>query len=282
MTTTDHAPYHRTERAPDALRPLALSTAVLIHPEGSAEISFGRTRVLCTASVENRVPPFAEEEGKGWVTAEYAMLPRSTNTRGRRGQNSRAKEISRLVGRTLRQAVDLSKLQGFTVTVDCDVLQADGGTRTAAITGGYVALHQAVSALIAAGKVPADALAEPVEPRRRRGPPPEDEDAEHPGEADQPDHPPFRARVLAGRDEDVGDAQDQKEGPEREDCAGDVLDPGRGVGADVHGAPAGGRYYVLIGSRLRGFGDSRRAGASDQWATVVPCPSARPASARSV
>ena len=162
MTTTDHAPYHRTERAPDALRPLALSTAVLIHPEGSAEISFGRTRVLCTASVENRVPPFAEEEGKGWVTAEYAMLPRSTNTRGRRGQNSRAKEISRLVGRTLRQAVDLSKLQGFTVTVDCDVLQADGGTRTAAITGGYVALHQAVSALIAAGKVPADALAEPV------------------------------------------------------------------------------------------------------------------------
>lgn len=154
--------YQRTDRAPDELRPVTLTTDVLLHPEGSAEICFGRTRVLCTASVETRVPSFAEEQGRGWVTAEYAMLPRATDTRGRRGQNGRAKEISRLLGRTLRQAVDLVALQGYAITVDCDVLQADGGTRTAAITGGYVALAQAVLGLVRENKVPRAALREPV------------------------------------------------------------------------------------------------------------------------
>jgi len=154
--------YQRTDRAPDAMRPVNLTTNVLLHPEGSAECTFGRTRVLCTASVEEGAPPFAAARDQGWVTAEYAMLPRATNTRGQRGQNSRAKEISRLVGRTLRQAVDLGALKGYTITVDCDVLQADGGTRTAAITGGWLALALAVRGLIRADKVPAAALGEPT------------------------------------------------------------------------------------------------------------------------
>jgi ribonuclease PH len=154
--------YLRTDRAPDAMRPVTMTTNVLLHPEGSAECSFGRTRVLCTASVEEGAPSFAEARDEGWVTAEYAMLPRATNTRGRRGQNSRAKEISRLVGRTLRQAVDLGSLKGYTITVDCDVLQADGGTRTAAITGGWLALAVAVRGLIRADKVPESALGEPT------------------------------------------------------------------------------------------------------------------------
>lgn len=155
-------PFARVDRDPSALRTVHLETGVLAHPEGSAEIYAGRTRVLCTASVEPGAPPFAEAEGRGWVTAEYAMLPRATHTRGRRGTNGRAKEISRLVGRALRQAVDLRRLVGFTVTVDCDVLQADGGTRTAAITGGYVALALAVQGLIRQGAVSPEALREPV------------------------------------------------------------------------------------------------------------------------
>ncbi len=159
---TQPTPYRRTARAPDALRPLSLQTAVLMHPEGSAEIAFGHTRVLCTASVETTVPAFAEMQGHGWVTAEYAMLPRATNTRGRRTPSGRSREISRLVGRVLRQAVDLEALRGFVVTVDCDVLQADGGTRTAAITGGYVALAQALTGLERAGRVPGSTLREPV------------------------------------------------------------------------------------------------------------------------
>ncbi len=158
-TMTD---YQRTDRAADAMRPITLKTNVLLHPEGSAECAFGRTRVLCTASVEEGAPPFADARQEGWVTAEYAMLPRATNTRGRRKQNSRAKEISRLVGRTLRQAVDLGALQGYTISVDCDVLDADGGTRTASITGGWVALALAIQGLIQAGKLPAEALGEPV------------------------------------------------------------------------------------------------------------------------
>ncbi|MFH2007328.1 MAG: ribonuclease PH [bacterium] len=162
MTSAPRPAYHRTDREPDQLRPITLTTGVLMHPEGSAEISFGRTRVLCTASVETSVPSFAEQAGTGWVTAEYAMLPRSTNTRGRRMQNSRAKEISRLVGRCLRQAVDLQALQGYAITVDCDVLQADGGTRTAAITGGYVALALAIAGLVREQKVKPEALREPV------------------------------------------------------------------------------------------------------------------------
>jgi ribonuclease PH len=154
--------YQRTDRALDAMRPVRITTNVLLHPEGSAECSFGRTRVLCTASVEEGAPSFADARDQGWVTAEYAMLPRATNTRGRRGQNGRAKEISRLLGRTLRQAVDLGELKGYTITVDCDVLQADGGTRTAAITGGWVALALAVQGLIQKNKVSPKALGEPI------------------------------------------------------------------------------------------------------------------------
>jgi len=160
--TADSPPKARVDRPVDALRPLHLATGVIVHPQGSAEIAFGQTRLLCTASVETSVPAFAEAAGHGWVTAEYAMLPGATHTRGRRGQNSRAKEISRLVGRTLRQAVDLPALRGFVITVDCDVLQADGGTRTAAITGGYVALAQALAGLRAEGRIPEGALREPV------------------------------------------------------------------------------------------------------------------------
>jgi len=150
------------ERSRSSLRPVRIEAGPLAHPEGSAEIQAGRTRVLCAASVELGAPPFAEAEGRGWVTAEYAMLPRATHTRGRRGPSGRAKEISRLVGRVLRQAVDLGQLAGLTITVDCDVLQADGGTRTAAITGGYVALALAVQGLVRQGKVPPGALREPV------------------------------------------------------------------------------------------------------------------------
>jgi ribonuclease PH len=161
MKTPTAAPA-RSDRPLDALRPLRLQTGVLLHPPGSAEIAFGQTRVLCTASVDTAVPDFAEAAGHGWVTAEYAMLPGATHTRGRRGENSRAKEISRLLGRTLRQSVDLAALRGHVITVDCDVLQADGGTRTAAITGGYVALALAVGKLQASGQVQEGALREPV------------------------------------------------------------------------------------------------------------------------
>jgi len=127
-------------RRPDELRPVTIETGYLKDPEGSALIRAGQTWVLCTASIEERVPPWLKESGKGWVTAEYAMLPRATNTRGGRGSNGRAKEIERLIGRSLRAAVDLAALGQRSITIDCDVLQADGGTRTAAITGGWVAL----------------------------------------------------------------------------------------------------------------------------------------------
>jgi ribonuclease PH len=120
------------------------------HAEGSVLIEFGDTRVLCTASVEERVPPFLKDSGRGWVTAEYGMLPRSTNTRSDREaargkQSGRTQEIQRLIGRALRAVIDLSALGARTVHLDCDVLQADGGTRTAAITGAFVALHDAVT-----------------------------------------------------------------------------------------------------------------------------------------
>jgi ribonuclease PH len=133
-------------RPADALRPVTLERGVSGHAEGSCLVTAGRTRVLCTASVEQGVPQWRRGSGKGWVTAEYAMLPRATNTRTRRerGQvGGRTQEIQRLIGRSLRACVDLSVLGEWTVTVDCDVLQADGGTRTASITGGAVALHQA-------------------------------------------------------------------------------------------------------------------------------------------
>ena len=127
-------------RRPDELRPLTIEPDYLKDPEGSALIKAGDTWVLCTASVEERVPPFLRDSGSGWVTAEYAMLPRATNTRGSRAPSGRGKEIERLIGRALRASIDLKRLGPRTITVDCDVLQADGGTRTASITGGFVAL----------------------------------------------------------------------------------------------------------------------------------------------
>ena len=135
-------------RRPDELRPLTITPDWLKDPEGSALIRAGDSWVICTASVEERVPPFLKDSGKGWVTAEYAMLPRSTNTRSGRAPGGRGKEIERLIGRALRASIDMSKLGQRTITIDCDVLQADGGTRTAAITGGYVALALACRRLV--------------------------------------------------------------------------------------------------------------------------------------
>jgi ribonuclease PH len=127
-------------RQADQLRTIVIQPDYLKDPEGSALVKAGETWVLCTASVEEKVPPWLRESGGGWVTGEYAMLPRSTTTRSGRGPNGRAKEIERLIGRALRASVDLKRLGPRTITIDCDVLQADGGTRTAAITGGFVAL----------------------------------------------------------------------------------------------------------------------------------------------
>lgn len=148
-----------------SLRPVSIETGVNIHAEGSALISMGNTKVLCLASIERRVPDWLKGRGRGWVTAEYGMLPRSTSSRMRRERDktpSRSLEISRLVGRSLRAAVDLDKLGEQMITVDCDVLQADGGTRTASITGGMVALALAVQALRASGAVTANPLRSPV------------------------------------------------------------------------------------------------------------------------
>jgi ribonuclease PH len=143
-------------RAPDALRPVRITRGFTRHAEGSVLIEFGDTRVLCTASVEDKVPPFLRGAGRGWLTAEYGMLPRSTHTRtdreaARGKQSGRTQEIQRLIGRSLRAVFDLERLGERTITLDCDVLQADGGTRTAAITGAFVAAHDAVSGLLAAG-----------------------------------------------------------------------------------------------------------------------------------
>src|SRR5881398_3256737 len=139
-------------RAPDALRPVVLTRGWLDHAEGSVLVEFGRTRVLCAASFTEGVPRWRKGSGEGWVTAEYAMLPRSTNTRSDRESvkgriGGRTHEISRLVGRSLRACIDPKALGENTIVLDCDVLQADGGTRTAAITGAYVALHDAVDYL---------------------------------------------------------------------------------------------------------------------------------------
>jgi ribonuclease PH len=141
------------QRRPDELRPLTITPDYLKDPEGSALIRSGDTWVICTASVEKRVPPFLKDTGRGWVTAEYAMLPRATTTRSARGGGGRAKEIERLIGRALRACIALDQLGPRTITVDCDVLQADGGTRTASITGGFVALALACRRLIAAGEL---------------------------------------------------------------------------------------------------------------------------------
>ena len=140
-------------RAPDQIRPLAFQRGFTMHAAGSVLVSCGNTRVLCTASVENRVPTFLRGKGQGWVTAEYSMLPSSTHTRSGREaargkQSGRTQEIQRLIGRSLRAIVDMEALGERTITLDCDVLQADGGTRCASISGAYVALHDAISDLV--------------------------------------------------------------------------------------------------------------------------------------
>ncbi len=150
-------------RAADQLRPVRITRSYTIHAEGSVLIEFGNTRVLCTASVEERVPPHKKGSGEGWVTAEYGMLPRATHTRSDREaargkQTGRTQEIQRLIGRSLRAVFDLKKLGERTITLDCDVLQADGGTRTAAITGAFVAAQDAVNTLLAAGKLTASPI----------------------------------------------------------------------------------------------------------------------------
>jgi len=146
----------RQDRAADAMRPIRIEADCNAYAEGSALIAFGNTHVICTASVEKRQPPFLRQTDRGWVTGEYGMLPRATHTRGRREashgkQGGRTMEIQRLIGRSLRAVVDLDLLGPRTITVDCDVIQADGGTRTAAITGGWVALRLAVNKLLADG-----------------------------------------------------------------------------------------------------------------------------------
>ena len=143
-------------RAADALRPVRITRHFTRHAEGSVLVEFGLTRVLCTASVEEKVPGFLRGKGQGWLTAEYGMLPRATHTRSDREaargkQSGRTQEIQRLIGRSLRSVFDLDALGERTLTLDCDVLQADGGTRTASITGAFVAAHDAVSTLMASG-----------------------------------------------------------------------------------------------------------------------------------
>ena len=143
-------------RAPDEMRAITIETGFTKHAEGSCLISFGETKVLCTASVEERIPPWLRGKGEGWVTGEYSMLPRATHTRGQREaargkQSGRTQEIQRLIGRSLRAVVDLKKLGERQITLDCDVIQADGGTRTASISGAWVALQLAINGLMKSG-----------------------------------------------------------------------------------------------------------------------------------
>jgi ribonuclease PH len=151
--------FQRSDSRPaNALRPVKITRHYTIHAEGSVMIEFGNTRVLCTASVEERVPPHKKGSGEGWVTAEYGMLPRATHTRSSREaakgkQSGRTQEIQRLIGRSLRAVFDLKKLGERTISLDCDVIQADGGTRTASITGAFVAAQDAVNTLLVAGKI---------------------------------------------------------------------------------------------------------------------------------
>ena len=154
-------------RAPDEMRVIDIQTGFTKHAEGSVLISFGDTRVLVTASVEEKVPPFLRNKGQGWVTAEYSMLPRATHTRGSREaakgkQSGRTQEIQRLIGRSLRAVVDLQKLGERQIVVDCDVIQADGGTRTAAISGSWVALRIAIDKLLASGALTEDPIVQKV------------------------------------------------------------------------------------------------------------------------
>jgi ribonuclease PH len=150
-------------RAPDEMRAITIETGFTKHAEGSCLISFGETRVLCTASVEERLPPWLRGKGQGWVTGEYSMLPRATHTRGDREaargkQSGRTQEIQRLIGRSLRAVVDMKKLGERQITLDCDVIQADGGTRTASISGAWVALRLAVNKLMAEGAIKDDPI----------------------------------------------------------------------------------------------------------------------------
>jgi ribonuclease PH len=154
-------------RAAGALRPVSLEPGIAKYAEGSCLAKFGDTHVLCTASLEERVPPFLRNTGRGWVTAEYGMLPRSTHTRTEREaargrQSGRTQEIQRLIGRSLRAVTDLAKLGERQIRIDCDVIQADGGTRTAAVTGSYVALHLALRRLVEQGALAELPLADSV------------------------------------------------------------------------------------------------------------------------
>jgi ribonuclease PH len=154
-------------RTPDQMRPITLETGYTRHAEGSCLIGFGDTKVLVTASVEERVPPFLRGKGQGWVTAEYGMLPRATHTRGNREaakgkQSGRTQEIQRLIGRSLRSVVDFGKLGERQITIDCDVIQADGGTRTASISGAWVALRLAIDGLLKSGAVSEDPIHDQV------------------------------------------------------------------------------------------------------------------------
>ena len=156
-----------SQRQPDQLRTVCITRNFTRHAEGSVLIEMGDTRVLCTASVEENVPPFLRGKGQGWVTAEYGMLPRSTHTRTAREaakgkQTGRTQEIQRLIGRALRAVVDLKALGERQITLDCDVLQADGGTRCASITGAWVALYEACDKLVKAGKLPANPVRDHV------------------------------------------------------------------------------------------------------------------------
>jgi ribonuclease PH len=156
-----------SERAPGALRPVSIEVGVNRYAEGSCLIGFGHTRVLVTASVEETVPGFLRGKGQGWVTAEYGMLPRSTHTRGRREaaqgkQSGRTQEIQRLIGRSMRAVIDLKALGERQITLDCDVVQADGGTRTAAITGAWIALRLATRHLLAEGVIASDPVLDQV------------------------------------------------------------------------------------------------------------------------
>ena len=156
--TSSSAALRLSGRAADALRPIQLEAGVSPYAEGSCLARFGNTHVFCTATVEERVPPFLRNSGRGWVTAEYGMLPRSTHSRTEREasrgrQSGRTQEIQRLIGRSLRAVTDLEVLGERQIRIDCDVIQADGGTRTAAITGGFVALHAAIENLLLAGMI---------------------------------------------------------------------------------------------------------------------------------
>ncbi len=157
-------PQSRTERSNEALRPVSLERGAVLYAEGSCLVSFGKTRVLCAASVETGVPGWKKGSGEGWVTAEYAMLPRATRTRSSRERQQvggRTQEIQRLIGRSVRAMLDDFRFGEFTIKVDCDVLQADGGTRTAAITGACIAVQDAFSWMVSTGRI----IASPVKRR---------------------------------------------------------------------------------------------------------------------